>query len=480
MSIGVNRTMIGDDDVLFEPTSWHIKIDFIHQFILNNNVLISVLGEKGTGKSTFARLLRDTLTANIHTVLLTATPLFETIPFIEQICLQLGLETELSFSDIVTEINKRQARTLMIIDNAEELPETFVTEILDALMQQEGSGYCHVCILSDFSLVKMTSRLARETYRDMIHSIELQPLNQAEANAYVSTRMAALNANQIELSDECLQQFYELTGGNIMGINTQMMGFFSNKSVKNTPLYKRYLPYGYIPVLAIAMIGVVYFISSQSPSDAPELTKLVQNTMQSVELELPLSSEIPFYDIASVHQPMELVSLQKVDIQMANEDADAHPDESLVVMDKVVTIPKVEMNQPVDLAEEAKAAPKVTVVKKLMSQHTAVKKTSKQQNLPKTTVVHAHSKSASPSGRFTIQLMATRDKSELNRLSKQYRAADGFNIRRFDNQGVVWFVLTRGDYAQKQLAQHALLTLPKHLAQLKPWVRSTAHLKNLG
>ncbi len=480
MNIGVNRSMVGDDDVLFEPSSWHIKIDFINQFILNNNVLISVLGEKGTGKTTFAQLLRDTLAANIHSVLLTATPLFESLPFIEQMCLQLNLDVKLSFSDVVNEINARQTRTLIIIDNAEEIPETFAIEILDALMQQEGSGYCHVCILSDFSLVKMTSRLAREAYRDMIHSIELQPLNEAETKAYVLTRMAALNSNKIELSDEWLQQFYELTEGNIMGINTQMMGFFASKSMQNVPLYKRFLPYGYIPVLAIAMVGVVYFISSQSTSDVPELAELVKNSMQSAQLELPLASEIPFYAVSSVHQPMEMISLQKVDIQMANEDTDSNMDESLVVLDKVVTIPNIENTQPTEIAQETSAVQKVVVAQQTVVHHPSVKKISKQHANTKPKAVHALLKPGSDAGRFTIQLMATRDKNELNRLTKQYRATDGFKIRRFDNQGVVWFVLTRGDYTQKQLAQHALTSLPKNLAQLKPWVRSTANLKNVG
>ena len=476
MNIGVNRSIVGDDDILFEPPSWDIKIDFINQFILNNNVLISVLGEKGTGKTTFAQLLRDTLAVNIHSVLLTATPLFESLSFIEQMCLQLDLDIKLSFSDIVNEINARQTRTLIIIDNAEELPETFVTEILDALMQQEGIGYCHVCILSDFSLVKMTSVLAREAYTDMIHSIELQPLNEAETKAYVMTRMAALNSNKIELSDEWLQEFYELVEGNIMGINTQMMDFFANKSDHNVPLYKRYLPYGYVPVLAIAIVGVVYFTSSQSPADAPELAELDKNSMQSAQLELPLTSEIPFYEIASVHQPMEMISLQKVDIQMASEDGDSSMDESFVVLDKVVTIPKVEVTQPVEIALKNSHTQKIALAKKVVVRQPSEKTISKA----KPTAAHALSKPRSAASRFTIQLMATCDKNELNHLTKQYRAADGFKISRFDNQGVVWFVLTRGDYTQKQLAQHALTTLPKNLAQLKPWVRSTANLKSVG
>lgn len=481
MNIGVSRSMVGDDDVLFEPSSWHIKIDFINQFILNNNVLISVLGEKGAGKTTFAQLLKDTVTPNLQVVMLTATPLFESLPFVEQMCFQLDLDVKSSFSELVNEINARQSRTLIIIDNAEELPDAFLTEILAALTQQEGSGYCHVCIVSDFSLVKMTSRLAREAYRDMIHSIELQPLNEAETKAYVLMRMAALDANKVELSDDWLQQFYELTDGNIMGINTQMMGFFADKSARPLPFYQRYLSYGAIPVFVLAAVGGVYFISSQAPSDAPQLAELVKSSMESVELELPLMSEIPFYEVASVHQPVQMVSLQKIDIQMANEADNNREDGSLVVMDKVVPIPKIQPKQPVEIARVERSIDKVVAVEKATPHQSTDKKASKKLPVVKQAKpAHTPLKTTAASSQFTIQLMATRDKGELGRLTKQYRAEDGFKIRRFENQGIAWYVLTHGDFSQKERAQQALKTLPKNLAQLKPWVRSTSNLKNMG
>lgn len=465
MNIGVNRSIVGDDDVLFEPTSWHIKIDFIHQFILNNNVLISVLGEKGAGKTTFARMLHDKTATEFRSVMLTATPLFDALHFIEQICLQLELDVKSTFSDIVNEINARQLKTLLIIDNAEELPETFVTDILNGLKQQEGSGYCHVCILSDFTLVEMTSRLARETYHDMIHSVELQSLNEAETKAYVLMRLEAENENdkQIKLNDDLLKQFYALTNGNILAINAQMMAFFANQSHSVSPSYKRVMPYlSIIPIVALAATGVVYFTSAQTPSVSEQVATLAHNTAESIALELPLTSEVPFYEVASVHQPMTPVSLQKVDIQMANNEFDNHTDETLVVMDKVVPIPSIPHHKQV-------ASIKTTPQKALKLTHHK-----------KNTSLSSQTKRGSGLSQYTIQLLATRDKSEVNRLTKKYRTADGFKIRRFDNQGIVWYVLTQGDFRQREQAKAALKMLPKNLAALNPWVRATSNLKNVG
>lgn len=450
----INSSMTVDVDAIFEPASWQIKIDFINQFILNNNVLISVLGESGSGKTTFGHLLQDKLDSNVRSAMISVTPLFDPTLFLDQLCSMLNIESKLSIADIAAEMSERKFRSLIIVDNAEQLPEAFVKEILDALKQQEGNEFFHVCLLSDFSLVKMTSRLARELYKDMIHSIELHPLCESESKEYVEWCMALSDEPQPPLTDEWMHQFYLLTEGNIASMNTHRLSFFVKKVDINHHFYKRFLSYGAIPVFLVAAIGIGYFLFPKSPDTVPELNMLAENSINTTQIELPLTSNIPDYQMASVHQPMQVISLQKADLFAQNDEvSDDRMDESLVVMDKVVPIPKVVSS---------------TVRKR------AVKR------VAKVSVVKAKRVAPILPGRYTLQLMASREKSVLTRLARKYPVSAHVKVRRFDNHGVNWYVLIQGDYSQKTLAKHALLTLPKSLAQFKPWIRSTDNLKDIG
>lgn len=449
--------------IVFEPSSWLTKIDFISQFILHNNVLISILGEAGSGKTTFGHLLQEKLDSNVQSALVTALPLFERSAFIGELCSLLGIEEKISIAEVAAEMGKHQTRSLVIVDNAEQLPEAFIKELLEALKDQEGNEFFHVCLLSNFSLVKITSRLAREAYKDMIHSIELQPLNEAESKEYVIAYSESPEEFRQELTDEWMQEFYQLTEGHIASMNTNMESFFSNKPKKASLSYKPFLLYGGISIVALLVLGTGFLFFSKTPSPTPAVETLASDNVHSITLELPLSSDIPNYQVASIRQPLEVVSLQKAELWDKNDDGDdgVVDDDSLVVMDKVVTIPKVV--HPAPVKKVAQKVAKVSVV--------SVKPQAKAKAKP----VHPALR-----GAFTLQLMASRDKNILIRLAKQYPASARVKVRSFSKGGINWYVLTQGEYAQKPLAKQAVTKLPRSFSQFKPWVRSTVDLKDVG
>ncbi len=487
MNYGVNPSIDNHDSdfKLFEPVSWLIKIDFINQFILNNNVLISVLGEPGSGKSTFAHLLQDKIDSSIQSVMITISSLMEMEPMLNMLCSKLNIQEAKSFADVVKKINTRQTRVLFLIDNAEQLSESILVELLEALKTQEANGYFHICLLSNFSLVKMTSRLARDTYKDMIHSIELQPLNENETKTYVMSRMALNATNTLSLSDEWLRQFYQLTEGNIDRINQEMLVFFANTAESHEPISRRILTYAYIPLCSIVAVSVIYFLFSQSTPDAPQVENLANTTMASVQLDLPLTSEIPNYQIAAIHQPMEIVSLQKAEYVLNNQQeivsevvSDDDDDESMVLLDKVIPVPQLKSLPKQDSLDNknTQLAPTPKVVRPAQE---AVAKVVQSPIQLKKAALHSTSKSKADDGHYTLQLIASRDKRELNRLAKRY-SASGLKVRVFVNKDITWYVLTQGDYMDKKMAKNALHSLPKEISHFKAWVRSTQNLKDLG
>jgi DamX protein len=461
--------MTEEVDSLIEPASWLIKTDFINQFILNHNVLISLLGEQGGGKTTFAHLLQDKLDQSIQSVLLTTSFSFDRTLFLGELCSMIDMEEMGSIATIAAQINEKKSRTLIMIDDAGLLPESFIRELLDVLKQQKEHGYFHVCLFSDFSIVNMTSRLAREDYKDMIHSIELQPLNEEETNAYVKARLSLNPDNTVKISDKRMQQFFEMTEGYIAVINDKMSGFFSNNTNRLFPLSPRFLTYGAISALMFLVVGVGYILYSPSALKTPEPVSLAKNAMDSIQIELPMVSDIPFYQRDAMLQPMQMVSLQKAERIVRNEEEEDSPlDESLVIMDKVVPVPKVMSSVISQKALTRRPTKKVTTAsvgpKPNLRSKSAIRLKAKPHS----------NKLVAQSGKYTIQLLASRDKTKLSRLAKHY---PGIKMQGFEKHGAIWYVLTKGDFADKQLAKNALKSLPKNLAQFKPWIRSTSNLK---
>lgn len=443
------------EESLCEPASWLIKIDFISQFIANNNVLISVLGEKGSGKSTFATKLKERLKPNVQSVLLKATSLFERNFFLDLLCAELQLPMGLSLSEISTKLNERKTLTLCIIDDAEHLPEEFLTELLNALKQQEGNGYFHICLFSDFSLVKMTSRLAREVYKDMIHSVELQPLTEEETNTYVMSCMPHLSEYDADMVEQWLHQFYLLTEGNITTIHAEITRFFHKKPTSVSLWSRTFFPYGAIPLLALTILGIGYILLSDSGVSQSVESDLVQNTIHSSQIALPLLSEIPDYQMAAVRQPIEKAFSPEAEVLSQNEKA-------------------------VDEASVIEAAPMITQIALLPEMKTSTKKSIPSKLLPHKkpmTMLSSIASSHPSKGQYTIQLLASRDKNHLKQIAKNFAGVSGIKVRSFNRNGSVWYVLTIGEYGQQQQAKNAIKTLPKHLAQYHPWVRQTLNLQ---
>ena len=452
-----------DNDLeVFKPLSWVTKIKFIKQLILDNNILISILGEQGSGKTTFAHLLQTTLDAEIKSVLMSAISLFNSDFFWEELCGQFNYEGEATAASFIAQCNAQQAHLLLIIDDAQYLPNVFIDELLSAMRQQDHHGYFHVCLVSDFAIVDTLNDLAL-THEDMIHSIELGPLNEAETTMYVQQRLSRPGMD-IDLNEESLKQFYQLTEGNIVGINTQMLGFFSQRAERRHGYSLTRV--GVVAGVVIAAAAVIYLGMPQK-SQLPPSSELVHQTIPQPVLTVPmpppvqaqvaLTSEIPAYYESSSSQALQATPLRRVDLIAANAQ-DTTSDDSMVVMDKVVVIPKVK-SAPVKVAT-------VTTKKVQITKKTSVK-------------VNMNAPAAGKQGQFTIQLLASSNKAELERFSQAHRVSKA-RILRTKNQGKVWYVLALGDYEQRDLAKQAVNHLPAELTKFKPWVRALSDLKQLA
>ena len=473
MSEGIGQPRIGsveEPSQPFKPASWSTKIDFIKQLILGNNVLISILGEQNGGKTTFATFLATTLSPTIKSILVTANPLFSLDDLLNQIGEKLTHKGEMSLANFINESQETAIHTLVIIDDAHFLPNSFVESTLEALKQQDKSSYFHICLVSNYSLAAALNNLGTQHYQDMVHSIELGPLTEKETASYVREQLQFQPGIENSLTHERIKQFHQLTEGNIVGINTQMTAYFNHEKPMLLPKSKIRRNIAATAAVLIVVFGSAYLWNTNEVQSIPAQNVAIvlpqpmpdaansQNSALQASAAAPVTvavedtaftSSVPSYTLASTRQELQATSLRR--INLVQDEANLAADDSMVVMDKVVIIPKHIKVEPAKQIAIAKPTVKPVV---------------------KPTAVRA---AVSNVDKFTIQLLASQSKADLLRFAK-VNSIDA-KVFRTQNHGKSWYVLTYGQYKGRDAAKQAISHLPKSLAKLKPWVREVNDLK---
>ncbi|WP_165475030.1 SPOR domain-containing protein [Legionella yabuuchiae] len=470
-----------DLNKMYQPASWLAKMEFINQIVLGTNVLISVLGEQGNGKTSFAVLLQTHLDPQIQCHYFVVDPLFDEADFMRKISAKLNLRGKDTFEEFIDVCQTNQSHTLLIIDDAHHLPECFIEKLLNPLQQQGSHGYFHVCFVANQSFLKVLNQFEQQDYKEMIHTIELGHLNEKETKDYVLHRFIT----QPEfIPEERTKQFYQYTDGSILGINTQMASFFNlgQAAVPGAAQQskKHYQRLSLIAGAVVVALGLAFTLkpseSGLNPSSqvVVELEKPTKDSLiaSKTDDEPFFMSSIPSYDLAAVRQFLQPIELRRAELVVNNEDDDSLND-SLVVMDKVVVVPKIihksksADEMPLEQAEESDLNSGVDL------------KIAKQEVKPSKPQIAKIAKQSSK-GVYTIQLIASHSRSELERFAILHHIKDKAHIHKSKKQGKNWYVLTMGGYKDHDGAKHAIAELPQDLAKFKPWVRKVDHLQSLG
>lgn len=221
--------------------------------------------------------------------------------------------------------------------------------------------------------------------------------------------------------------------------------------------FDKSLRFGTVVALTVVFVLVMtYFwqpvekngeISTNTLREQAHHDELAQTTYH-MEGEAPLESVLPNYEMFSKRQFVQATPLKKADLLAETEEDGVPAEAPMVVMDKVVVIPKIIPHQ----AEKKKP----NIEKKLMQSPTTMAAHNKSGRVPQ----------------YTIQVMAGRNMAQLKRFSAQYHLDRNMHIFRGYHQGMPWYILAVGEYASYDDAKQAVTRLPTNLVVLKPWVRS--------
>lgn len=486
-------------DIPFKPGSWLTKIDFINHLVLFNNKLISVVAEQGGGKTTFVSLLKSSLDSAIRSHIICAVAPFSSSSFLSQLseAFHLRKEAEITASSIVEQINERKAHVLLIIDDAQHLPDSFIQQILPEITKQGSSGYFHLCLVSDYTMTASLNSMDKEFFASSVHSIELGSLTESETKTYLLRNLPSPKRLDKTMTDKRLAQFYDMTGGKIAQINCQMIEFFDADTLVPAKKSKGNL-FKLVNRTAIAAIvlGGGYGIwqhqdlllakyqrtTSNKPAKMDKVAELtiIPKVQQVVELkqnDAVLASYIVEWTLGSVNHVAQYAPKRTNLFEFDSLDDDEDTDEDLaklVEMDKVVVIPKP-ASKPIAVASIAAVAknPVKPVNLQLKSSLVSIAEVPKPA-----TIAQSDMPVISTSGKanYTIQLLASSNKEDLNRYIKNHPTIKQATIRKVERKGSAWYVLTYGQFGQREDARVAM----NKLTEFKPWIRPLAGLTSVG
>lgn len=471
---------------LFKPGSWLAKIDFINHLILFNNVLITVLSEKEGGKTSFSTLLQNNLDQQIKSITMTVKPPCDTESVINDIATQLHLnnDAQTNISSIVMQVNERKAHVLLVIDDAQHLPESFIKEAMLAINKQDDFGFFHLCLVSDYSIVATLNNLAVEQFNNLIHTIELGSLNESETRTYVLQRAMTAGLITRPLTDTQFKQFYQLTKGNLAKINSTLEAFIFNCSPEKKSNKKLALKRTSLAIAAIVVAGISFIYIDSTYSNHPisnifTASNLIPNEQTTIQPLNPeqLVSHIASWQDSSTRQLVHY-SLPKKQILEGLDDGEEHIN-TVALVDKVVVIPTVKVREE-RLPPPAPVAPSIALSS--ATTITQVVPESKLVKLSKESLIKLAKKPyiKQTSNRYTIQLVASHKVSDVHLFRKNNHLMDKTAVRQFTNAKGTWYILTLGEYESRNKAQLNASKLPADLAKLNPWVRSVSGLSNLG
>ncbi|MDR3503341.1 MAG: SPOR domain-containing protein [Legionella sp.] len=417
---------------LLKPESWLSKIEFINHLILFNNTLITVLSEKAGGKTSFASLLQENLDPQINPLLITIKAPCNREDIISSIADQFHLKQDehTDISSLVAQINERRAHVLLLIDDAQHLPEVFIKEVMLAIKNQEDFNFFHLCLLSDYSIVAALNAFSASFFNGLVHTIELGTLTEAETRTYVLERATASRLITKPLSEVQLKKIYQLTKGNVAKINSSLESFifnFANKKELSTlDMVKKFgIPVGSAVLSTLCCLYIVKAFN-QEPSTNRVAAAVIKPVQQAV-----LASQIPSWQDSATRELVEHTLAVKQNLDLISKEANG------------ATIALVEQAQRHAKIEQNKTAIAQALQEKL----------------------------------YTVQLVASTDKIDMKRYIKNNKLLySTAKLKHYKEHNVIWYVLTIGEYSNMTDAQESIKKLPPSLKRLNPWVRPIATL----
>lgn len=423
---------------------------------------ILLTGPKGAGKTYLAHRLTEE-TSLMLPALLDADALDSHARFREAL---LGswfpgavFDSEDSLPDsmarlLPTSLHKR----LLVVDNAEWLTDVLLQELVQLYLALPASARPFMVLLGSADWAGQVRRQLDDAMKPQVLEVEVPPLTAADKQDL----WQALGYQSPPATSHDIQY----PGDVIDTMEPQM----------KTQGYRQLVEQKSVKILLTALIVVVLLIIivrllAGSESPAPELAQPFEQE-QELALPPPIPTPVPDAETPvpaptgdSVVREWPAESLP--DTPAINTRVAETPDDSdkerVVIEDKVVSKLMQRKETPEPAAKPAAPA--------RAEPAPAEREAANTGGLSPLSALMQKS-----GGRYTLQLMASRNRAALEQLAARHRLTPTWVYPRSIN-GQPWFVLVFGDFVSPELARRGIGSLPSELQAAKPWPKPFAQVQ---
>lgn len=387
--------------------------------------VILVSGVSGVGKSALSSAFKNKEANNFSILELVATEHLTS----ENLNSQIQQHVDLTSSD---------QKSIILIDDAQSLNLSVVENLLQ-LRSKMIEDKIHIVLFAtpEFEQKVLHSRLHDE-FESHAHIIELESLTLNEVESFLLHQWrAAGNYTQLPFDKSTLKQIYNLSDGIPGEVQLLAKDKLSGKVLEKSA-NSSYKLVGVVVMLCVVMVVTALMWPQQQELivPAPSISANVQTSPNEIA-KLEHKLEVAEQKIASLQQQliMEQAARRNSEIKVKT------------MQDELTNYNKVK--------PEPKQLPKVSVV------------------YPK----YEERIMNSPSSNYTLQLLGTGTKSNIDNIIKKHGLDDKANYFLTKYEGKPWYILVYGNYASRAAAIEAKDKLPKDLISLQPWPREFATIQ---
>jgi DamX protein len=506
----------------FFPAQRKPVLGQLHHLARYSQLLLVVSGPEGSGKT----LLRQALVAStnkqsVTSVVASGRGALDSGALLAQIGQGLGT----AHADIeavqaqVEQLALTGQETYLLVDDAEELRDDALETLL-ILAQGSPEARAHVFLFGEPDLVARLEDLAAGEER--FHAIELQPYSEDETREYLSQRLEGAGRGIELFSEEQIQDIQEQSQGwpgSINEVARQLLidGMLSQRSSGKRGGMALKIPKKHLVALAVVAIGVLAAWLMQGRTEktaAPETAQLplgqsaqpsgtpgqagsaeggsppaIEFSGNAKPLPLPLTNDAQ----PVIRQPLAQAAGDESVPEPGPADEESAPPAARTQPPPAVAVTPAPAAAPVAPA----AAPPVTAAptpartpapvaasSQASAPSTAGKATAKAEPPQQKAAAPA---TGAPAGgadawyrgqsgsNFAVQILGTGSEAKAKALVQ----SNGGQYRYYRKlyQGKPLYVVTYGDFPNRDAAEAAIKSLPAELKSGKPWPKSFASIQ---
>lgn len=498
-----------DEGFLYTDSQLEMTANIIMEYLTNPATTIVLTGENGLGKTTFLRKVLRLGYQQYQFCTLRASPETD-FDYIEGKIKQRWVlhddnenssVIDLSIENYVITYLREHAHAVLIIDDA-HLLDANTLDRLFTLKHRIGLA-CPLSlgfiIAGEGSLKSIISDLEDSNPAcTQVYQINIRPFSYEQTKHYIEHRLAVAGLEDDVLFDDAkITEIYKSTSGNARQIHEHCIGALklqcSEESLDEelAPYITVRRPKPKVPILFLTLVAILgvglyfnYKFSNQTEDETtipletplasePTLSPISQESSKPIEEQTP---SLPLPNTPkSINKQIDITSIQNLDLSNEQQQTKQLPSlltESLETLDET---------QLTDLKETLveKASLTTTDVRK-QDASTAVEQIKENPHqTPKTNTIKPATSSTLPHGeawlktidpnRYTLQVVATKDRKQLENLIKQEKLAA--NYAYFDKpvKQDTYYVLVIGSYENRDEAVSAANKLSASLRKNKPW-----------